>query len=429
MQMFIENKNFKKFSILLIILFFLVAPIIVSAHSEHQDSKLNETVVVGHQASIYFNEACGGCTTYLHEVLEPTLIKEGVEDIAWKDYVNEKQNRVEYNNLSDEWSVPFDLRSHIMTFVDEKLILAGHIPPEYITQLLNPENQEKFDKLIIFQDIMHGEAENYKIWAFAGPVKEYSIDTDVTEYINWFDNNKNTFKESTFDLTADWSFNKLFPLILVSGFFDGINPCAFAVLLFFISFLFTIRKTKARIFITGLVYIGAIYLAYFFIGLGLFQAIVISGAPHLMAKIGAGLVILLGLINLIGHFYPRFPIKLKIPQFSKDTLEKWMHKSTLPAAFILGILVGLCTFPCSGGIYVAVISLLAAKATYLKGLGYMSIYNIMFIIPLLIILFGASNKYVTEKMTTWEQSKSGSMRLWSGILMILLGLIIFIFFV
>ncbi|MBU2228966.1 hypothetical protein KJ810_01010, partial [Patescibacteria group bacterium] len=76
-----------------------------------------------------------------------------------------------------------------------------------------------------------------------------------------------------------------------------------------------------------------------------------------------------------------------------------------------------------------VVTLLAAKATYFRGLGYLLIYNFMFVVPLLIILLGSANKYATEKMTNWEQSSSKRMRLWSGIIMILLGLGILIFFV
>jgi len=418
--MFIRSKKIRGLFVLW--LFLLLFPSVGLAHENDQAG--------AHQAVIFYNEACGGCTVYLNEVLGPTLKEIGLTELIWKDYVNEKLNRSAYNDWSEQWGIPFDLRSHIMTFVDDKVVLAGHIPEEYIRYLLDQQNHDQFDKIIIYQDVMHGTVDNYKIWAFAGPVKEYSIDTSPAEYVEWFSQNKSSFaNEVNAQPGTDWGFRKLFPLIIVSGFLDGINPCAFAVLLFFIAFLFTIRRTKARIFATGLVYIGAIYLAYFLIGLGLLQAVIISGAPHLMAKIGSGLVILLGLINILNYFFPRFPIKLKIPQFSKEILEKWMHKATLPAAFILGILVGLCTFPCSGGIYVAVVTLLAAQATYFKGLGYLLIYNLMFVVPLLIILFGAANKYVTDKMTTWEQSKAKSMRLWSGLAMIILGLVILIFFV
>lgn len=412
------NKRISK-TVVGLTLFFLFSPFFsVSAHEGEN-----------HKAVIFYNEACGGCTDYLKEVLEPILQENGIKDIVWKDYISVKENRTEYNSLAEEWGIPLELRSHIMAFVSDELVLAGHIPEEYIRYLLKTENISQAEKIIIYQDVMHGDVKDYKIWAFNGPIKDYSIDTSPSQYLDWYQENKNTFNQSKFDLSRDWSFKNLFPLILVSGFLDGINPCAFAVLLFFIAFLFTIRRTKSRIFLTGIVYILAIYIIYFLIGLGLLQALVITGAPHLMAKIGSGLVIILGLINLVNVFFPRFPVKLKIPHFSKVFLEKWIHKATLPAAFILGILVGLCTFPCSGGIYVAVVTLLAAKATYFKGLGYLFVYNFMFIVPLLIILFGAANKYMVEKMSQWEQSSSKKIRLWSGILMVLLGLIILIFFI
>lgn len=225
------------------------------------------------------------------------------------------------------------------------------------------------------------------------------------------------------------SLKVMLPLVVSTGFLDGLNPCAFAVLLFFIAFLFTLKKTKKSVWKMGLVYISAIYLVYLGIGVGLLRAILITGQHHLMAKIGAWLVITLGLINLKDYFFPQLPLKLKIPTWSKETLQYWMHKATLPAAAVLGFLVGLCVFPCSGGPYVAVIGLLAAQKTYWQGLLYLLLYNLAFVVPLVIVLLLASNKKVVEKMTQWEQSKSKLMRLVSGILMITLGVVILLFFV
>lgn len=221
----------------------------------------------------------------------------------------------------------------------------------------------------------------------------------------------------------------MLPLIIGTGFLDGLNPCAFAVLLFFITFLFTIRKTKASIWKMGLVYIGAIYLVYLGIGVGLLKTILITGRHHLMAKVGAWLVIILGFINLKDYFFPQLPLSLKIPSWSKEELQKWMHKATLPAAAVLGTLVGLCVFPCSGGPYIATIGLLAARQTYLQGLLYLLLYNLAFVVPLIAVLILASKRQVVEKMTAWEQSKSKSLRLLSGLLMIVLGLVILTFFV
>lgn len=406
---------------------------------------------VGGGAIIYYNEACGMCAQYVRVELPEMLKKQGVTEFIGKDYINEKSNRVEMNELMAEFNVPLPLQSHIMTFVGDlregqgkeggglgqnyKYILGGHIPPHIIEGLFNKENSEKFKRVIVYQDKMHGEATDYKIWAipayaddFAGEIKTYPIDASVDEYLDYLEKNKDQLKLSGRVNNQFEKYKSLLPIVLVSGFLDGINPCAFAVLLFFIAFLFTLKRTRKDIWKMGVVYISSIYLAYLLIGFGILKAILFTDAPHFMAQVGAWLVIVLGVINLIGIYFPRFPLKLRIPHASKETLTNWIHKATLLAAFVLGFLVGLCTFPCSGGIYVAIIGLLAAKTTYWSGVSYLLLYNLMFIVPLIIILILASNKYAVEKLTQWEQAESKAMKILSAVTMVALGLIILIWF-
>ncbi|KKW32450.1 MAG: hypothetical protein UY76_C0028G0021 [Candidatus Uhrbacteria bacterium GW2011_GWA2_52_8d] len=182
-------------------------------------------------------------------------------------------------------------------------------------------------------------------------------------------------------------FWNLFAVITSSAFLDGLNPCAFAVLLFFISFLFTIKRTRATIWKMGLVYIGSIYLAYLLIGLGIAQTIIISGSPHLMAKIGA-----------------------------------------YGGAVFGGFLVGLCTFPCSGGIYVAIIGMVTTQRTALQGTGWMLWYNLIFVSPLLILLALAANPKSTQHLQKLERTQARHMKILLGAFMIALGAVILIFF-
>ena len=49
-----------------------------------------------------------------------------------------------------------------------------------------------------------------------------------------------------------------------------------------------------------------------------------------------------------------------------------MHQATLPAAFALGVVVGLCEFPCTGGPYLMILGLLHDRGTYTSGLGISS---------------------------------------------------------
>lgn len=378
-------------------------------------------------ALVYYNEACSMCSMYLNQELLPALEELGVKNIVKKDYVNEKQNRVELNELNKKHNIPPNLQGHFMIFIDDKIILGGHVPRHVIFDLLTKDYD--FEKILILQDEMK-DAESYFAWSFKGDAKEYDIDTPVKEYIDWFNENKATLTESTQSYDSSWDFETMLPLIITSGFLDGINPCAFAVLLFFITFLYTIHKRKANIIAMGIAYIFAIFIAYFLIGLGLIKAFIFTGSPHLMAKIGAYLMIILGAVVIANHFMPKGKnINLGIPTFSKKYFQKWIYKATVPSALVAGFLVGLCTFPCSGGIYVAVVGLLAAKTTYVQGMTYLIIYNIMFVMPLVFILVAASSKMMTERISKWERSESRVIKLISGIVMIFLGLIILFWFI
>jgi len=377
-------------------------------------------------AVIYYNEACGMCAMYVMEELVPILKETGIKNIIKKDYINEKKNRVVLNELNKRLNIPPKLQGHFIVFIDNKIVLGGHVPKQVVLDLLT-QNLE-YDKILVLQDEMK-EAKSYFAWGFKGEAQEYTIDTPITKYFKWFKENKDNLEEPANTYKSSWNFGKMLPLIVSSGFLDGINPCAFAVLLLFISFLYTIKRTKANILKMGVAYIFAIFLAYILIGIGLIKAFIFTGNPHLMAQISAYLMITLGVISILGYLFPKKKLNLGIPSFSKEYLKKWMYKSTIPAALVLGFLVGLCTFPCSGGIYVAVVGLLAAKTTYAQGMIYLIIYNIMFVMPLIIILAIASNKKSTEKITQWEQSGSKMMRLILGVVMIILGLVILFWFI
>lgn len=217
----------------------------------------------------------------------------------------------------------------------------------------------------------------------------------------------------------------LLPLVSVAGLIDSINPCAFSILILTITFLFSLGRRRNDILKIGASYIFGLFVVYILIGLGIIQTLHLFNTPHFMAKAGAGLLILWGVIGLIGHFFPSFPIKLKIPQVAHKKMAELMEKGSLPTAFILGALVGICEFPCTGGPYLMVLGLLHDQATYVKGLAYLLWYNIIFVLPLVIILLIASQQALLEKVQSWKKAETANMRLWSGLAMVLLGILIF----
>ncbi len=217
----------------------------------------------------------------------------------------------------------------------------------------------------------------------------------------------------------------LLPLVLIAAVLDSIHPCSFSILLITIAFLFGMQMSRKKILQIGGVYIAGIFVAYLLIGLGILKVLHLFNTPHFMGKLGASLLIIFGVLNLINRFFPSFPIKLKIPSFVHGSMSKLMERTGMVAAFGLGLLVGICQFPCMGGPYLMVIGLLRDQVTYFTGFQYLLLYNLILIIPLVVVLSIASKKILLEKVQVWKNTNIQGVKLWAGIAMIIIGILIF----
>ena len=216
----------------------------------------------------------------------------------------------------------------------------------------------------------------------------------------------------------------IIPILGTAALISGLNPCGLSILLLTIAFLFSIGRTRTGILKVGGSYILGIFIVYILIGLGLLRTLQVFNIPNFVAKIGALILIIVGAINMTNIFLPAFPIKLKIPQAAHHKIAGLMEKNSMPAAALLGALVGLFEFPCSGGPYLLVLGLLHDGATYIRGFIYLLFYNVVFILPLIVILLIASNNLVLEKVRRWKKDNTRQLKLWSGLAMLALGAII-----
>lgn len=219
----------------------------------------------------------------------------------------------------------------------------------------------------------------------------------------------------------------LWPIVVIAALIDSINPCAFSVLILTIGFLMSLGRLRSGILKVGGAYILGIFAVYILIGLGILQALSFLSIPHFMAKVGAVILISVGAINLINEFFPNFPIKFKIPQLAHGRIASLMERASIPTAFVLGALVGLYEFPCTGGPYLLILGLLHDGETFLSGLWYLLLYNLVFVLPLVVILLIGSDRGLLEKVQSWKKGETRSMKYWGGVAMIVLGVIIFIF--
>ena len=59
--------------------------------------------------------------------------------------------------------------------------------------------------------------------------------------------------------------------VIAAGFLDGINPCVFITLIFFMSILSAAKVTRKRLALIGMIYISACFLTYLLLGIGLYK--------------------------------------------------------------------------------------------------------------------------------------------------------------
>lgn len=187
--------------------------------------------------------------------------------------------------------------------------------------------------------------------------------------------------------------------------------------------MFTLQKDRKEIFYFGLTYVISIYITYLLIGLGLLRAGTLF-TRYPISKAGAILVIFFGLMNIKEYFFPNAPFSIRIPIKIRAIVSKYAYQATIASAIIVGVLIGLYEFPCSGAIYLAVVSLLSSKTSFYTGLGYLLIYNVMFILPLIAIFIAATNKITTEKYINLQEKHGRKLHLILALAMIVLGVVI-----
>lgn len=214
------------------------------------------------------------------------------------------------------------------------------------------------------------------------------------------------------------------PILLGAAVIDSINPCAFGVLIFLLAYLTKTAKKKGKLLLHGLVYILAVFLTYLFAGLLLLPIIGSLGgfSVTFYAVIGV-IVILFGLLELKDYFwYGKGPSLTLLPGAS-DRLKIYVKRisSNVFSAFMLGVFVALVELPCTGAVYLAILSVMSLSGVDAKSVGWLIAYNVIFVLPLVVILLAFYKGMSAEKLEQIRKKNRKYMRLAIGLLLLFLG--------
>lgn len=220
----------------------------------------------------------------------------------------------------------------------------------------------------------------------------------------------------------------LITLGIVLGLADGFNPCTFAILIFLLSYLFTISASKKRILKLGVVFSAVIFIVYIAIMLGLINVLAFVGFRQTGKFFIAAILIIMGLINVKDFFWKGKGISLEIPRWAKPILERYIRKATVTAIIILALILSFVELLCTLGLPLAYVSIMANKGlSSLSSFFYILWYNIFYILPLLMIIFlvyffvleADRAEHYRLKLRKWMKGIGGLMMLILALLMIL----------
>jgi cytochrome c biogenesis protein CcdA len=204
--------------------------------------------------------------------------------------------------------------------------------------------------------------------------------------------------------------------IITAALIDSINPCTFGIFIFLLSAL-AVKKSKKAVWTSGLSFIAAVFISYMLMGYGLITAFnYITFKSVFYYAIGI-LALILGVFSLRDYVKDNAVCK------TSRSIMKVINKATnAPMMFLAGILCSLLLLPCTSGPYIIVSGILAEKG-FSTSLAYLVFYNLIFILPLLVILILAAKGFegLFEKI---HHEKRKTIALITAIIMISIGLLI-----
>ncbi len=236
--------------------------------------------------------------------------------------------------------------------------------------------------------------------------------------------------------------------VLGAGFVDGFNPCAFTVIVFFVSFLTVMGYRRRERFLIGLVYIAAVFLTYVAIGLGFFKFLyTLKGflfvSQAVYGLIGAFSIVLGGYAIKDYIVYKRTgrtdAMSLQLPRAVKNKIhaligdhyrkdKKAQDKALwglLGSAFVVGFLISILEAVCTGQFYLpTIVFVLKEPSLRLRALRYLIGYNLMFIAPLLFILVLAVLGVSSKDFEEMARRHLGSIKLMMALVFFVLGYVL-----
>jgi len=240
-------------------------------------------------------------------------------------------------------------------------------------------------------------------------------------------NRKNETIDVPFIGKVDLSSMSTYMSTAIIAFVDGFNPCSLWVLTFLLGLLIY-TKSRRKIILVGLTFLGVTAAAYGLFILGLFSAFQYIGQLLWIRIVVAVIAFSFGLVNVKDYFWFKEGISFTIPdRFKPRIAEKFRNliqkgrslPALIGATFVMALGITLAELPCTAGFPVVWTGILNTQSVS------RSTFTILFILYMIIYLmdellvFGTVS--ITLQSSKLQEEHGRTLKLVGGTLMLTLA--------
>jgi len=218
--------------------------------------------------------------------------------------------------------------------------------------------------------------------------------------------------------------------IALAGLLDGLNPCAFTTIIFFVSYLAMVGRRGREILLVGTSFTLAVFLTYLVMGLGLAELVGRLGNVSALGKIIYGVTALICLIFAVISFVDWLKIRqgklneivLQLPKVLKQRIHGTIRTHSrmqgfIGAAFAAGVLVSIFELACTGQVYLPTI-VFVTGISEMRWIALLAlvIYNLMFVVPLIVVFLMTYWGTSSKQLTNFFENKAALVKLLTALL-------------
>jgi len=223
--------------------------------------------------------------------------------------------------------------------------------------------------------------------------------------------------------------------VVFAGLVDGLNPCAFATLIFFVSYLTLSGRRGREVIAVGAAFTIGVFLAYLAVGLGFYKVLELLGSwLTVLSRWVYGLTALLCFALAVFAFLDYLKARqgkledmaLNLPHALRLRIHAAIRqgrrvRAYVAGAFLTGIAVSFLELACTGQIYLpTIIFVSSVPQLRLRAIGFLLLYNLLFIAPLVVVFILAYYGTTSKDFTRFLERNAAAVKL--GMVMLFLAL-------